>query len=122
VTSLDQGLSSSEARSGKSLGTRLPFRNRKLGEKIESVQRRATGWILKPRLARCLTHNALGLLPLCYDREIKDLVFFFKALYGYINLNINDYVSFVDHGRSLVLSSKHLCVIPIHLNHRILTV
>ena len=26
--------------------------------------------------------------PLCYDREIKDLVLFFKALYGVVNLNI----------------------------------
>jgi hypothetical protein len=64
------------------------------------------------RIQRLLT---LELLPLCYDREIKDLVFFFKALYGYINLVINDYVSFVDHimavldsVRYLVLSSKHV--------------
>jgi hypothetical protein len=28
----------------------------------------------------------------------------------------------LDSVRSLALSSKHLCVIPLHLNHRILTV
>jgi hypothetical protein len=66
---------------------------------------------------------ALGLLPLCYDREIKDLVFFFKALYVYINLNINDYrimfllliMAVLDSVRSLVLSSKHLCIIPLYI-------
>ena len=70
-----------------------PFRNRKLSEKIESVQRRATGWILKTKTGEMSYTErllALELLPLCYDREIKDLVFFFKALYGYINLDIDD--------------------------------
>ena len=37
----------------------------------------------------------LNLLPLSYDREIKDLTFFFKAMYGYYDLNIFYYVSFV---------------------------
>ena len=40
------------------------------------------------------------LLPLSYDREMKDLVFFFKALYGYVDLNINNCVSFIQHGRT----------------------
>jgi hypothetical protein len=42
----------------------------------------------------------LELLPLSYDREMKDLVFFFKSLYGYVDLNINNFVSFVQHGRT----------------------
>ena len=42
----------------------------------------------------------LEVLPLSYDREMKDLVFFFKSLYGYVDLNINNFVSFVQHGRS----------------------
>jgi hypothetical protein len=42
----------------------------------------------------------LELLPLSYDREMKDLVFFFKSLYGYVDLNINNCVSFVQHGRT----------------------
>ena len=42
----------------------------------------------------------LELLPLSYDREMKDLVFFFKALYGYVDLNINNCVSFIQHGRT----------------------
>ena len=93
-----------------------------------SVQRRATGRKTKTgEMSYTQRLLALGLLPLCYDREIKDLVFFFKALYGYINLNINDYVSFVDHGRtrlsqiSSVILQTPLYNTTIHLNHRILT-
>jgi hypothetical protein len=53
--------------------------------KIENVQRRATRWILKQRKGeqsfkeRLVT---LKLLPLCYDREVKDLVFFYKAMHA----------------------------------------
>ena len=31
---------------------------------------------------------------------MKDLVLFFKALYGYVDLNINNRVSFIQHGRT----------------------
>jgi hypothetical protein len=53
--------------------------------KIENVQRRATRWFLKQRKGeqsfkeRLVT---LKLLPLCYDREVKDLVFFYKAMHA----------------------------------------
>ena len=43
---------------------------------------------------------ALNLLPLVYGREIKDLVFFYKALSGSTDLNIENLVSFVKHGRT----------------------
>ena len=98
--------------------------------KDRECSRRATGWILKTKIGEMSYTQrllALELLPLCYDREIKDLVFFFKALYGYINLNINDYVSFVDHGRTRlsqitsVILQTPLCNTT-RLNHRILTV
>ena len=80
-----------------------PTHNRQLSERIERVQRRATKWILRtgscemPYKQRLLK---LELLPLSYDREMKDLVFFFKSLYGYVDLNINNFVSFVQHGRT----------------------
>lgn len=71
--------------------------------KIEQIQRRATRWILKARIGDS-TYNerlsALKLLPLCYDREIRDLIFFFKCLYGISDLNVHDYVSFVSHDRT----------------------
>ena len=49
------------------------------------------------------------LLPLTFDREIKDLVFLYKALFGYLNVNISNYVSFVSHGRTrLSNGSKYI--------------
>jgi hypothetical protein len=31
---------------------------------------------------------ALDLLPLTFDREVKDLVFLYKALFGYVNVDV----------------------------------
>jgi hypothetical protein len=47
----------------------------------------------------------LDLLPLCYDRELKDLIFFYKASHGYIDIDISNFVSFVNNGRT---RSSHL--------------
>ena len=33
-------------------------------------------------------------MPQCYGREIQDPLFFYKALYGYVDLDISKYVSF----------------------------
>ena len=80
-----------------------PNHNIQLSERIERVQRRATKWILRtgtcemPYKQRLLK---LELLPLSYDREMKDLVYFFKSLYGYVDLNINNCVCFVQNGRT----------------------
>ena len=41
--------------------------------------------------------SALNLLPLSYDREIKDLVFLYKALFGYVNVDVSNFVSFVQY-------------------------
>ena len=68
--------------------------------KVEQVQRRATKWILslKPGQMwygeRLLT---LDMLPLAYDREVKNLVFFYKAIYGYIDIDVSNYVTFNNH-------------------------
>ena len=81
----------------------------KLRSRVESVQRRATAWILKSKrgkisyLQRLMT---LNLLPLCYEREITDLVFFFKALYGSTDLDVKTFVSFTNN------SHTHLCQNP----------
>ena len=68
---------------------------------LERVQRRATRWILQ---TWDLTYRdrlqMLNLLPLTYDREIKDLTFFFKLLNGFYDLNISNFVSFVSHNRT----------------------
>ena len=38
---------------------------------------------------------ALDLLPLTLNREIKDLVFLYKALFGYSNVDIINYIYLV---------------------------
>ena len=51
-------------------------------------------------LSCCLSSCSMHMRPLTLDREIKDLVFMYKALFGFINVNINNYVSFVSHDRT----------------------
>ena len=50
----------------------------------------------------------LKLLPLTFDRELKDLVFFYKCLNGFTDLNVSDFVSFVSHGRTRLSNSYNL--------------
>ena len=82
-----------------------------LKTQIERVQRRATRWILKQRVGvmsyrdRLLT---LKLLPLTFDRELKDLVFFYKCLNGFTDINVSHFVSFVSHGRTRQSNSYNL--------------
>lgn len=47
----------------------------------------------------------LKLLPLTFDRELKDLVFFYKCRNGFTDLNVYDFVSPVSHGRTRLSSS-----------------
>ncbi len=69
--------------------------------KLERIQRRATRWILQTRdIAYRDRLRTLNLLPLSYDREMKDLIFFFKSLNGYYDINISNFVSFVNHNRT----------------------
>ena len=68
-------------------------------------------WILKQRVGvmsyrdRLLT---LKLLPLTFDRELKDLDFFYKCLNGFTDLNVSHFVSFVSHGRTRLSNSYNL--------------
>jgi hypothetical protein len=69
-----------------------------LKRKVENVQRRATRWILQQRMGQQEYKDrlvTLHLLPLCYDRELKDLIFFYKASRGYTDIDISNFVSFV---------------------------
>ena len=80
-----------------------PIHNRQFSERIERVQRRATKWVLRTRTSEITCKQRLlklELLPLSYDREIKDLVLLFKAVCGYVDLNINNCVRFIQHGRT----------------------
>ena len=72
------------------------------------TQMMATRWILKQHVVlmsyrdRLLT---LKLLPLTFDRKLKDLVFFYKCLNGLIDLNVSDFVSFASHGQTRLSNS-----------------
>ena len=75
----------------------------KLRTILERVQRRDTRWILRTRIGeisykqRLLT---LRLLPLTYDREIRDIVFLCNCIFGHTDLNIDRFVTFVPHDHS----------------------
>ena len=49
---------------------------------------------------------ASKLLPLTFDRE--DLVFFYKCLNGFTDLNVSDFVCSVSHGRTRLSNSYNL--------------
>ena len=77
--------------------------------KLEQIQRRGTRWILKVKVGDVPYRDRLSILnmlPLCYDREIRDLMFFYKALNGFYDLNVEDFVSFVTHGRTRLSSNS----------------
>ena len=83
----------------------------KMRSKVESVQRRATSWIMQAKRGEVSYKQrliTLSLLPLCYDREIKDPVFFFKALYGRIELDVHSFVSFNNNGRTRLCTNPSL--------------
>ena len=50
------------------------------------------------------------MLPLAYDRKVRDLVFFFKSMHGFTDCNIYNYVSLVSHDRNRLSSSDYLKV------------
>ena len=54
----------------------------------------------------------LDLLPLSYDREIKDLIFYYKCRYGQIDLDIDIFTPIVSTrtrwGLSMYLQSLYL--------------
>ena len=70
---------------------------------LERVQRCATRWLLRTRIGemsykqRLLT---LRLLPLTYDRKLRDLLFLYNCISGYTDLNIERYVTFITRGQS----------------------
>ena len=72
---------------------------------MESVQRKATSWIMQAKRGEISYKQrmiTLSLLPLCNHREIKDPVFF-KALYGHIDLDVHSFVSGLGSGFGLGL-------------------
>ena len=77
----------------------------------ERVPRRATRWILQTRIGEMSCRDrliTLDLLPLTYDRELKDLVFFYKCLFNHIHLNLHSFTNFISHGRTRLSNSFNL--------------
>ena len=57
-----------------------------------------TKWMLRQRKGDSSYNEQLAilkLLPLCYNREVRDLIFFYKTLYGMTEHDVHQYVSFV---------------------------
>ena len=54
------------------------------------------------------TANESQPTPLCYEREISDLVFFFKALFGITDLDVNTFVSFSNNNRTRLCQNPSL--------------
>ena len=50
----------------------------------------------------------LNLLPLVYDRELNDVIFFYKCVYGQLDLNVHDFVASVTYGRTRLSNSFNL--------------
>ena len=77
----------------------------------ERVQRRATRWILQTRIGEMSYRDrliTLDLLPLTYDRELKDLVFFYKCFFNHIHLDVCSFTNFISHGCTRLSSSFNL--------------
>ena len=82
-----------------------------LNAEVEQLQRRASGWILRTRRDESSYKERLtllDLLPLPLDRELKDLIFFYKCLYCSTDLDVRNYVSFVSHDRTRLSNSFNL--------------
>ena len=80
-----------------------PVNSVQISRRVEKVQRRATRWITMTKRGELSYRErllALDLLPLTYYREVRDLVYFIKSLFNYIDVNIDNYVSFVSHGHT----------------------
>ena len=72
-----------------------------LKQKAEKIQRRATRWILRVKAGELSYKERLqqldNMLPLVYDCEVKDLLFFYKAVNGYIDIDVSNFVNLVNH-------------------------
>ena len=72
---------------------------------IEGVQRRATRLLL-PNLTYNERLQQLNLLPLVYQREVKDITTFYKLKCGYYNYSVERYFEFCSDKRLRSYSSN----------------
>ena len=84
-----------------------------LQSRIAHVQRRTTQLILRSRIGEMSYKEILirlDMLPLVYDRELHDITFFYKCLYGHTDLNVHNFFYFVTHGCTRQSNSFNLKV------------
>ena len=84
--------------------------NATYAKKIESVQRAMSKYVLNSYddlsyVQRCID---LKTLPLCFRREINDLLFLFKCLHGFIHVDFSTEIVFMNPSRSLRSASGEL--------------
>ena len=77
---------------------------------VEGVQRRETR-VLLPELSYNERLERLGLLPLVYQREVRDLVIFYKLKCGHYNCSFDSYFQFCSDKGLGSFSSNKLTVI-----------
>ena len=83
-----------------------------LQSKIERVQRRATRWILRSRIGEMFYKERLirlDLLPPVHDRELNDITFFYKCLYGQTNLNVSGTGTHITQSCNLSFDHRSMC-------------
>ena len=79
--------------------------------KLEQIQRRATKFILKPNDDYEQRRKKLNLLSLEQRRFVFDVLFPYKALNGYINIDVLTYVHFFSDADRYPLRGKDECTL-----------
>ena len=75
-------------------------------DKLERIQRRATKFILKTDVEYDTRIERLNLLSLKDRRFLLDVLFFYKALNGYINLDVSSYIQFYSNSEGYSLRGR----------------
>lgn len=91
-----------------------------LQSRIEHVQGRTTQSILRSSMGEMSYKERLirlDMLPLVHDRELHDITFFYKCLYGHTDLNVHNFFYFVTHGCTRQSNSFNLTVPICKLPH-----
>ena len=84
------------------------------------MQRRTTQSILRSRMGEMSYKERLirlDMLPLVYNRELHDITFFYKCLYGHKDLNVHNFFYFVTHSCTRQSNSFNLKVPICKLPH-----
>lgn len=80
---------------------------------IESIQRRATKYILNNSYSEYKSRlRLLNMLPLCYCKEVADICFLYKCLNNFYEFDINNFLTFHTSSRTTRSSYRYQLLIP----------